>query len=62
MFATYDTNHPQLKRYMHLTLMSHACDTSGVNHSLVGFLDSTRLYTHTQYLHTLVFCIANVAS
>ena len=32
-----------------------------------GFLSSTRVYTHTQYLHTCVFtrvhaCMANVAS
>ena len=49
----------------------------GVNHTCVGFLDSTHVYTHTQYLHTRVThtqylhlrvftcvhaCMANVAS
>ena len=63
----YGTNHPQLKRF-----------TRGVNHTCVGFLGSTRVYTHTQYLHTRAYahavftfacvftrvhaCMANVAS
>ena len=54
------------------------CHTCGVNHTRVGFLGSTRMYTHMQYLHmrvhthavfafTCVFtcvhaCMANVAS
>ena len=49
----YGTNHPQLKRPMHVTC--------------IGFLDSKHMYTHTQYLHTVCFymraCLyANVAS
>ena len=31
-------------------------------HTHVGFLDSTRMYTNTQYLHTHVFLHDNVAS
>ena len=31
-------------------------------HTRVGFLDSTRLYTYTQYLHTRVFLHDGVAS
>ena len=49
--------------------MVHACDTRGVNHTRVGFLGSTRMYMHTQYLHSHVFtcvhayaCMTNVAS
>ena len=42
----YSTNHPQLKWSM--------CVTCGVNHTRMGFLDSTHVYTHTQYLHTCV--------
>ena len=67
----YGTNHPQLKR-------SHACDTRGVNHTRVGFLGSTRVYTHTRvHAHACICtrsiyirvcftcvhaCMANVAS
>ena len=58
--------------------VSHACDTRGVNQTHVGFLGSTHVYTHTQYLHMRVHahavftfacvftcvhaCMANVAS
>ena len=58
--------------------VSHTCHTLGVNHTHMGFLDSTHMYTHTQYLHTRVHahslftlacvftrvhaCMANVAS
>ena len=54
------------------------CDTHGVNHTHMGFLDSIRVCTHTQYVHTRVYahsvftlvcvftrvhaCMANVAS
>ena len=31
-------------------------------HTRVGFLDNTRIYTYTQYLHTRVFLHDNVAS
>ena len=31
-------------------------------HTCVGFLDSTRVYTYTKYLHTRVFLHDNVAS
>ena len=31
-------------------------------HTRVGFLDSTRVYTYAQYLHTRVFLHDNVAS
>ena len=31
-------------------------------HTRVGFLDSTRVYTYTQYLHTRVFLHDDVAS
>ena len=39
----------------------------GVNHTCMGFLYSTHVYTYMQYLHTRVFtrvhaCIATVAS
>ena len=30
------------------------CDTRGMNHTHVGFLGSTHMYTHTQFLHTRV--------
>ena len=46
----YGTNHHNLIA----PRMSHACDMGGVNHIRVGFLDSTRVYTHMQYLHTHV--------
>ena len=46
----YGTNHHNLNA----PCMSHACDMGGVNHIRVGFLDSTRVYTHMQYLHTRV--------
>ena len=46
----YGTNHHNLNA----PRMSHACDMGGVNHIRVGFLDSTRVYTHMQYLHTHV--------
>ena len=57
--VTYCTNHPQLKRYTHVTC--------GVNHTRVGFLDTTCVYTHTVFTHERVFthvhaCMANVAS
>ena len=47
--------------------MWYACDKHGVNHTYVGFLDSTRMYMHMQYLHTHVFicvhaCMVNVVS
>ena len=35
--------------------VSHACDTRGVNHTNVCFLDNTQVYTHIQYLHMRVF-------
>ena len=41
---TYGTNYPQPKRY--------TCVTRVVNHTRVGFLDSTRVYMHMQYLYT----------
>ena len=34
--------------------VSHACDKHGVKHTHVGFLDSTHVYMHIQYLHTCV--------
>ena len=37
------------------TRVSHACDMRGVNYTHVGFLDSTRVYMHMQYLHTRMF-------
>ena len=45
----YGTTHPQLKR------STCVCDTRGVNHTPVGFLDSICVYTHMQYSHTFVF-------
>ena len=58
--------------------MVHACHTRGVNHTRMGFLGSTCMYTHTQYWHKRVHahavftsacvfthvhaCMANVAS
>ena len=58
--------------------MSCVCDMCGVNHTHVGFLDSTCVYMHIQFLHTRVHahavfihvcvftlvhaCMANVAS
>ena len=67
MLQYYGINHPQLKR-----------STRGVNHTRVGFLGSTRVDMHTQYLHTRAYahavftfacvftrvhaCMANVAS
>ena len=33
---------------------SHTCDTRGVNHTRMGFLGSTQVYTHMHYLHTRV--------
>ena len=57
-FWIYGTNHPQLKQY-----------TRGVNHSHLGCLDSTHVYTyaHAIFTHLCVFtCVhaykANVAS
>ena len=66
---TYNLNGPRI---------SHTCDKCGVNHTRVGFLDSTRsIYTcvyvhaHTMFIHACVFtcvhacmasCMANVAS
>ena len=63
---THNLNNPRV---------SHACDTRVTR---VGFLGSTRVYTHTQYLHTRAYahavftftcvftrvhaCMANVAS
>ena len=35
---------------------------SVTEHTRVGFLDSTRVYTYTQHLHTHVFLHDNVAS
>ena len=59
MCVSYGTNHPQLKQYTH--------HTRKVNHTRMGFLDSTHVYMRTQYLHMRVFtrvyvCMANVAS
>ena len=43
-YNTYSTNHPQLKQ-----------STRVLNHRCVGFLDSTCVYTHMQYLHSHVY-------
>ena len=61
-------NHSQVEQYKsiisHIVQITHnlngphvwhACDTRGVYHTRVGFLDSTRVDTHTQYLHMRVF-------
>ena len=49
--------------------MSHMCDMRGMNHTLVGFLDTyhTHVHAHIVFTHTCVFtlvhsCMANVAS
>ena len=44
-----------LKTFTHVTHMSHAYDMCGVNHTCVGFLDNTRVYTRMQYLHMHMF-------
>ena len=46
--------------------MIHACDTRGMNHTRMGFLNNTCVYVHTQY-YTRTFlhvhaCMSNVAS
>ena len=57
----YGTNHPQLKQSMHVTHVSHACVTRGVTHKRVCILDSTCVYTHTQYYTRVYVCMATVA-
>ena len=68
----------QITHNLNVPRVSHAYDTRGVNHTRVSFLGSTRVYTHTQYLHTRAYahavftfacvftrvhaCMANVAS
>ena len=60
----YGTNHHNLSG----PRVSHMCNTCGVNHARIGFLDSTHMYMHMQYLHTHIFymcvhaCMDNVAS
>ena len=44
----------QITNNLNSSRVPHECDTRGVNHALVGFLDSTHMYTHMQYLHTRV--------
>ena len=46
---------PIYLRYKSLTTRTvHMCVTHGVTHKCVCILDSTRVYTHTQYLHMCV--------
>ena len=54
LLVYYSTNHSQFKWSMCVTCVSHACDTCGVSHTRMGFLDSTRVYMQTQYLYTHV--------
>ena len=51
----YGTNHPQFKRYTRMTHKWHTCDTRGVNHACMFFIDSTHVYMYTHYLHTHMF-------
>ena len=41
----------QITHILNGPCVSHDCDTCGVNHTRMGFLDSTHMYTHMQYLH-----------
>ena len=41
--------------------VSHAWVTCGVTHKYVCILDSTRVYTHTQYYTRVYVCMATVA-
>ena len=45
----------QITHNLNDTHMSHVCDTRGANYTRVGFLDSTRVCTHMQYIHTCMF-------
>ena len=45
----------QITHNLNGTHLSHMCDMRGVNHTHVGFLDSTHVYIHTHYLHSCVF-------
>ena len=45
----------QITHNLNSTHVSHVCDTRGVNHTRVGFLGSTRMHKHTQYLHICVY-------
>ena len=51
----YLTNHSQLKWSTRVTC------TCGVTHTPVCVLDSTRVYTHTQYYTLVYVCMATVA-
>ena len=47
--------------------MVYACDTRGVNHTLLGFLDSTQVCTHAVFTHVCVLthvqaCMGNVTN
>ena len=53
LYKYYVTNHPQLKRSTGVT--------RGVTHKRVCILDSTRVYTHTQYYTRVYVCMATVA-
>ena len=55
---THNLNSP---RVSHASRVSHACDTRGVTHQHVCILDSTHVYTHTQYYTRVYVCMATVA-
>ena len=53
----YGTKHSQLKQSMRVICVSHVCNMCGVNHTYVGFLDKTCVYTHAHavFTHASVF-------
>ena len=57
----------QITHSLNSLCMSHACDIRGVNHTLLGILDSTQVYMHAVFTHMCVLthvqaCIGNVAN
>ena len=51
----------QITHNLNSPRVSHACDTRGVTHQHVCILDSTHVYTHTQYYTRVYVCMATVA-
>ena len=55
---THNLNGPRVSHAYDTRVTRVLHDTRGVNHTRVGFLGSTRVYTHTQYLHTHAYAHA----
>ena len=51
----------QITHNLNSPCMSHTCVTRGVTHKRVCILDSTCVYTHTQYYTRMYVCMATVA-